>query len=449
MSYISKGDGIYQDTRTRNLYHRPRINGQRTFRKLRSTTLTAARREVALLKTRQMESELGAAPDPYAPLTTVGQIAEEWQRRGCPDRKGRSRAGESLGAEIARLGRLLPFWNSRPAAKITAEDCFDYHTFRTRSNKKRFRLGRSVDAELTTLSNLLNWAAVNPSKTGLRSNPIRDTKPRFDDRTLTRHCTAVMPPTDEAVHQAASYLLSFKRSEALGWQLLLEALTGARTSEILACRVDAAKPRQPGYHDRTALHIDRLKKGIEPWALLEAIPGHAPLAELLTAFFAWHKKRYARSKSPWFIPGHNPAEPMNRRSLTQSLRRACRILGLPPITSHGLRAYYVRSLRSLGVDDSEIAKRLGQRSGVTLVEQTYGISEPGWFGSRTLDFLPAPPEKPAWAPWLPAGATNIVHLAAYHPHTRPGKTRSNPGKSSTRKNPSKPAQIRHISDSGK
>lgn len=60
----------------------------------------------------------------------------------------------------------------------------------------------------------------------------------------------------------------------------------------------------------------------------------------------------------------------------------------------------MRCLRSLGVDDSEISKRLGHRSGVALVERTYGESEPGWFARRELDFMPSD-GRPAWSPWLP------------------------------------------------
>lgn len=418
------GDGIYRDPRTGNLYHRPVIAGKRTTRKLTATTLTMARKEKAALGTRQLEARLGLAIDPYAALLTIGELAKEWLARNCPDRKGRERIGESLDAEKARVTRLLPFWSRKEARTITPEDCRDYHAWRIKQRQRyansNYKLGRSVDAELTTLANLLNWAVENPRKTGLTQNPVAHRR-RFNDLAGTRHCTAVMPVTDEAFHQLAAYLLASDQSRALGWQFLLEGLTGGRTSEILACRVDASAPRQPGFQDEHALHLNRLKKGIEPWALLEVIPGHSPLADCLDAFRHWHKLRYrcAGREAPYFIPGRDWNRPMDADSLTHALRRACKILKLPPVTSHGLRAYFVRTLRSLGVDDSEIAKRLGHRSGVALVEKTYGVSEPGWFGSRKQDFLPD--GLPAWTDWLPP--VNGMK-SAYHRHTRSNQTES-------------------------
>lgn len=438
-------DGIYRDPRTANLYHRPVIRLRRTWRKLDSSTLTMARKEMAVLRTRQIEHKYGVAPDPYAALVTIGQIAKVWIARDCPDRHGRARAGESLKAETARVTRLLPFWKARDARSINAEDCRDYQCLRTATIKnKKFSLGRSVDAELTTLSNLLTWAAQNPRKTGLRTNPIATGRPRFDDPALTRHCTAVMPKSDESMHQLATYLLASDRSRPLGWQLLLEALTGARTSEILACRVDADTPRQPGYQDGSALHLHRKKKGIEPWALLEVVAGYSPLADCLAAFRNWHARRYPRAKYPgarMFIPGRGGEGSIDRASLSHALRRACKELALPSVTSHGLRAYFVRTLRALGVDDSEIAKRLGHRSGVSLVERTYGITEPGWFGSKKQDFLPDGFE-PAWAPWVVAVRKDkIVKLAGYHLDTRTDKTKRNGGTRSKPVKHRKPLKI--------
>ncbi len=414
----SLGHGIYRDSRTDALYHRPKIAGKRSWRKLTATTLTKAKTEMALLQTRQLESKMGipGVLDPYAELLTIGPLAKAWLDQLCPDRHGRARMGSALQTEKARLVRLLPFWRDREARAITGEDCQDYHAWRLRQLKRQnVTLARSVDLELTTLSNLFAWATQNPRKTGLNVNPLQSRRKFVDQRDI-RHCTAVMPLSDEIFHRVAAYLLTDARSRPLGWQFLLEGLTGARTSEILACRIDATAPRQPGYQDATALHLHRAKKGIEPWALLEVVPGHAPLRDCLTAFRCWHAQAHAETKSPWFIPGRDPTKPAIVTSLTHALARASAKLGLPRITSHGLRAYFVRVSRSMGIDDSEISKRLGQRSGVMLVEKTYGTTEPGWFGARRMDFLPGGSGSEnvtaAWLPWMP-DAKKVIELSGY------------------------------------
>lgn len=422
LQYIS--DGIYRDTATDALVHRPFINGKRTERRLRSTTLVMARKELAVLKTRQLEAKLGIALDPYGKTIAIGTLAELWSQAGCPGRDGRAKSGPRLTAEHAKLKRLLPFWTQRDAREpITDEEVREFHLHRTKAGKRKgLRLNRTVDSEMGALRNIFRWAVKNPKKTGLRTSPMPSDLSRFDEPASVRHCTAVMPMTDEIVHQHAAWLLGFTRSAPLGWQFLLECLTGGRTSEILACRVDAQQPGQPGYQDPTALHINRLKKGIEPWALLECIPGHAPLRDCLQAFRAWHERRFKASRAPWFIPGQTPSQPMTRESLTRALNRSSKELDLPKITSHGCRAYFVRTMRSLGVDDSEIAKRLGHRGGVGEVEKTYGLTEPGWFGSKKMDFLPAT-GHPAWQPYLAQPDDKIVRLSAYQkPTAIAGKT---------------------------
>lgn len=408
MGFFQIEYGIYRHTERPGFYHRPIIGGRRTWRKLKSTTLTMARKEFSALKTRQLEAKLGVALDPYSKLLSVGVLAKEWRRLNCPDRRGRERSGDYLAAEVAKLKRLLPFWKDREAREIDPEDCRDYHAWRTKQRKKgsTLTLNTSVDRELQTVSNILHWAARNPRKTGLRFNPLAINRPKFVDARQVRHCTAVMPMTDEIFHQYAAWLLASDITRPLGWQYLLEGLTGARTREILNCRTDSTKPNQPGYQDETALHIHRLKKGIEPWALLEVVPGHAPLRDCLVAFHNWHDQRYAHCA--WFIPGrngkdHSIKKPARRTSLNHALRRASKELNLPIVTSHGLRAYYVRVCRSLGIDDSEISKRLGQRDPMQ-VKETYGTVEPGWFNSRKMDFLPD--GLPAWTQWMPVYQKN-------------------------------------------
>jgi hypothetical protein len=326
------------------------------------------------------------------------------------------------------LDRLLPFWKDKSADTITLRDCKKYFHWRIRQSKK-YRLARSVDTELNTLSNCLDWAV---SEELIRVNAIGRNRPRFDDPEKVRHCTEVMPPTDEVFHIYAGWLLASDRSRALGWQYLLEGLTGHRTKEILNCRLDAKEmpngKGEPGYCDGHRLHVKRAKKGINPFSLLEAIAGHAPLRECLNAFYAWHET--LKPKSPWFIPGHKLGKPTDRCSLTHALKRARFELNkarerheqLPEITSHGLRAYFVKTMRSLGVADAEIAARLGHRS-TDQVENTYGEVESDWFGKKKMDFLPAT-GHPAWSPWLTKSDPKMIPFSRAQKAAKPAKAKN-------------------------
>jgi hypothetical protein len=71
----------------------------------------------------------------------------------------------------------------------------------------------------------------------------------------------------------------------------------------------------------------------------------------------------------------------------------------------------VRVARSQGISDSEIAIRLGQGSGVALVEKTYGTAEPGWIGSKKLDWIPK--GEAAWSTFT-AGKEKILAAVGEH-----------------------------------
>ena len=87
-------------------------------------------------------------------------------------------------------------------------------------------------------------------------------------------------------------------------------------------------------------------------------------------------------------------------SLVQALGRATAAPDLPKRTSHGMRVFFVRTARSVGLDDTEIAIRLGHRSGTDLVQKTYGIAEPNWRGKGLQDWLPEPVTDTAYKAWL-------------------------------------------------
>jgi integrase len=405
---IFHGGNLYQ-SESGHFYGRFTILGSRTKRALQSITVRAAREEIQRKASEHRRAKLGLCRDPFERPVTVAELARQWREIGCPDRRRQAREGKALSETLRQLTNLDRIVGTLSPAQVTVAVCDRYHDARLREiahqATHRGPGHRTIELELCTLSNLLQWAA----RAGHTPyNPIAQGRPVY--RQNVKHCWETMPASDEELHTLATFLLEDDRSQPCGWQLLLEALTGCRTSEILRLRWDAIKLGhlgQPGHIDDRCLYVQRSKRGIDPYILLDVLPGHSPLRDCLTALRAWHDDRCPRS--PWFLPGRDPRHPLDAGSLGHALDHAAQTLGLPHRTSHGLRAFHVRALRSLGVDDSEIAKRLGQRSGVALVETTYGWSEPGWFGGRKCDFVPDG-QPAAWAPWLVTRADNLVEL---------------------------------------
>lgn len=351
-----------------------------TVRKLKAATVKTAATEAQRMRHEQGEAAALRLGDPLAfdkAPKTVGWLCRDYQRSEHYGRYG-SREGR-------RIAALLTFWEAIPVDRVNLGLCDDYHAWRTIKGHKITRGPghRTVDIELTTLSTVFAWAI---RRDFIKRNPIGG-RGRYQPTRAVKHCTGAMPKNDEQVHQLASELFKDPRSVSLGWQLLYEAFTGARSSEIVKLRWDAFDRYQPGFITGAYLSITRSKHGISPWIIL-----HPALRQLIAA----HQEFKAQSPaiSPWFFPGDKPDQAVASDSLTRALARICPKLDLHHITSHGLRAYHVRALRSQGIDDSEISKRLGHASGVRLVETTYGVTEPGWFGAGELDFMPSGPT--AW-----------------------------------------------------
>lgn len=386
MSYKCVAAGIYVDSRTGSFVERPWINGKRTWRKLKSKTLKDAQRELAARRTDQTRASYGHAKDPYAPPSkTIADLCAEYIAAGCPDRQQSPKAGRALIEELYRLKTLLPFWSSRLAEAIGAVDCTLYFSWRKKRLKRKKVTGsRTVDMELGTLNNALQWAA---SVGRIRSNPLAVGRPRFRSGKMVKHCRDAMPLSGDELHALAEHLFSDRRSETLGWQLLIEAMTGCRTCEALQLRWDAKNIGEPGYIDGNTVWLARAKGGVKPF-----IQVHPALAGAIHALKQWHLWRFPKSKW-WFPSGRRGKDlPVVKNSLTRALKRITKAHR----TSHGLRAYYVTVRRSQDASDAQAADEIGNKSGAAIIVSTYGAVPPNWRGSEALSWMPTKGE-PAWS----------------------------------------------------
>lgn len=392
----SVGDGVYQDTwsKKKKFYHRPTINGKRKNRLLDVRTLTEAKQLKGTLDSDQTKFEAGLGPDPYAEIAfqSVGGLIEAYLAKSCPDKHHRARVGNTLETEKSNCARLLTFWKDRRADKIKKGDCAAYFEARLLTIRKGYSGGRAVDMELGTLCNVLGWA-VDTGK--LDAHPLT-TRTKFRDSKKVRHCRDCMPVDAAELHTLARNLFEDPRSEVLGWQLLLEAMTGCRTSEILALRWDAKEIRpevgEPGLIKDGFLHLLRAKGGVNP-----KVEIHPDLADTLEALKQWRIAR-EMTASPWFIPSYRvPGQPVDPSALCHALKRiAPLLLGKGhPRTSHGLRAYYVTARRSQRIPDAQIAAEIGDRTGAAIIASTYG-GLPEIFQRKDAKPMGWAAKEPAW-----------------------------------------------------
>lgn len=420
-TYVQVETGLYRykDLNDEISYHeRPWIigrNGQpvRTYRSLGFNFTKQQNLNNARTEYNRRRTEVAAGRNPYEEKkleskpekATVAEVIRIYVEANFPDRYLKPRPGRTLEGEKSNCETLLEYcepdqpWHNKLWDAITPKSWDDYHEWRLAeingdgeaedddadSEPEEPRGDRAVDLERNTLNNAYKYAL---RKTLITSNPVKDF-PKFRATTAVRHCREFKSESAEELHRIAVLLFLGGREE-LAWQLLIEAYTGLRTSEVLLLRMDA-KPGEPGYIDAEGnMHVIRFKGGINPFVHV-----HDGLKALLKAHAVWHALRHPNN--PYFIPGKQAGQPMKRRSLAHALGQLRARIG-KKTTSHGMRAFYVLLRRSWGIDDAVIAVELGQGSGAGLIATTYGDVPANWRngGGPKLSWLPKKVE-PAWA----------------------------------------------------
>lgn len=400
---IPVGGGVYKytDQSGEVTYHeRPFINGKRTWRSLgfngtKQTNLKLAKEEYC-----RRRAEVAAGHNPYEAVDAssaksaeakpvVSQIIKDYVAAQYPDRYLKPKTGRTLESERLNCETLLDYWNGTPWDKVLPLHWDAYHAHRLKKINGEKTTGlrgdRAIDLERNTLNNAFKLAL---RRGIITSNPIRDFA-KFHSSTAVRHCREFKPNDADELHAIAEKFFETDRAE-LGWQLLIEACSGLRTSEVLMLRMDASRPGEPGYVDPEGnLHVQRCKSGINPFVHL-----NDGLKAVLAAHKAWHAANHPGN--PYYIPGKVAGEPMSRTALSHGLQQVSETFGRK-ITSHGMRAWYVLIRRSWGVEDGIIAIELGQGSGAGLIATTYGSVPANWRngGGPKMSWLPK--GEPAWS----------------------------------------------------
>lgn len=365
-------------------YARVSLHGRRTWRRLKARKLRPALRELVTTT--------------FAPgADSFSQVADLYIQRGCPTKHTRWQAAPDKFRleEVWRAGKLKAFFRTRKVATIDLASLVDYHRWRTRG-KTPGALGRSVDKETQTLSNILNFAVFDLRT--IVSNPIRSNRPRFG--VVQSRARDRMPESADIIHAVANHLFAQPRTEVHAWHCYFAMFTGCRTNELLRLRLDAAPGAagyiqwqvsrdnlSPLYADAVALlHLQRSKSGLNPWTIVGPEFG-----QMLRGFLYWHAQRFP--ENPHYFPSPFGGV-MGEKQFGRAVTAAVTELQLPAhVTPHGFRAYYVTKRRRDLVPDPVVAAEIGDKT-VSLVSSTYGETP----GQGRLSWLPKE-GLPAWLRW--------------------------------------------------
>lgn len=272
--------------------------------------------------------------------------------------------------------------------------------------------------ELNCLNNAYRWGV---RKKLIKINSI-EKRARYHVPSEATHCREYAPESPEELHAAAGMLMSSRRSEALGWQLLIEGMTGLRCREAVELRMDARTIEAGGLtSDGKNLCVRRAKKSTK---FNTNVKVHEGLQVVLAAHKIWHQARYPLSS--WYLPGRknglaedenarpkNEAAPepasedftstlkhVDKGALTKSLGRLFEKKKLPrKYTSHGGgRAFYIYARRCQGAQDAEICYEINHTGGVGTLEQVYGLPARHWQNGDApgMDWLPKNKKDCAW-----------------------------------------------------
>ena len=190
----------------------------------------------------------------------------------------------------------------------------------------------------------------------LKTNPLVG-RGRYSVAEDIRHCREVAP-TPEGLKQI-EYWLRKRNEQGVADVVCFLAFSGLRIGEALPLDWEAVD-----WGDKV-IHVQREKRGIMPW-----VPILAEMESLL-------RDMQKRSASHLLFP--SPFEPEKRRddsAVRHRITAACKSLGLPHVTPHGLRSYFVTQARQSGLSDAEISMLIGGRSGPAIISLTYGDVRP-------------------------------------------------------------------------
>jgi len=362
------GDNLYR--RNDKIYARVFVDGKRTFRCTDTDDPVVARKVLKKVRDDEVLKRHGIEPKIVALARnrlTVGKVLDTYVAAGCPTKKMLPKSPATVRNELKNLNMLRAYFAERPAVTLTVADCDKYRDWRNaggyvvectlkdgRTVSRRTKGGdRGVDLELTTLGNAL-WLAVRRGQ--LKSNPLAG-RTRYGVAFQVRHCREVAP-TPQGLTRIEQWL-RMKEEHEVADLICFLAFTGLRIGEAIPLEWENVDMRA------NLLHVKREKRGIMPWVPI------LPDLEGLLLDMRKRARSYLLFPSPF-----DPGVSRDKARINRWLKRVTKELGLPLVTPHGLRSYFVTQARQSGLTDAEIAQLIGDKTGPAIIAHTYGDVRP-------------------------------------------------------------------------
>jgi integrase len=361
------GECLYR--RGSTIYARVRINGRSTWRSTETNDPKAARKWLKKWRNDEWLMRNGIEPKGVVlqrQRVTVSEILDTYVTAGCPTRKMQAKSPRTVQGELYCLKPIREYFGDKPAVTLMHDDCDKYLDWRASGGYvAKFNLrgkphtqethggNRAVDLELTVLGNALNLAV---RRNLLQSNPLAG-RSRYTKASEIRHCREVAP-TPDGLNQIDSWLRG-NGELAMADLVCFLAYSGLRIGEALPLTWDAVDAGEQ------ILNVKRQKRGITPW-----VP-------ILPEMEALLRDMRARSASTLLFPApFKPKHPLDASAVRRRIKAACAKLKLGLVTPHGLRSYFVTQARQSGLTDADVAMLIGDKTGPTIISQTYGDVRP-------------------------------------------------------------------------
>lgn len=348
---------------------RVRVNGKPTWRSTGTDNPAEARKWLKKWRSEEWMEEHGFEAKGvllHRERVTVSELVKAYVEANCPTKKMQQKSTTTVKYEKIFLCPIQAYFANRIASAITIGDCDKYRewrlsggyvsTYKMRGGHPRTMRtsggNRSVDLELTVLSNVFNLAV---RRNVLKLNPFIG-RGRYSQASEVRHCREVAP-TPETLRQIEQWLRS-RNEQAIADLVCFLAYSGLRVGEALPLTWGAVN------WSEQIVHVRREKRGITPWV---------PILSETAALLRDMQSRGECDPADLLFPSpFNPKKPRDVSAIRHRITAACKKLEIGHVTPHGLRSYFVTQARQSGLTDAEIAALIGDKTGPAIIASTYG-----------------------------------------------------------------------------